>query len=700
MALGQTIELQPHASAQVSFITLAARSRDNALTLAQRYRDAQTIDRAFEQARVRAELELTQLDLTVADLEQIEQLLSALIYPRAALRANAATLAANRKGQSSLWRFSISGDYPILLVQMNTTEDLTLVQQALQAHTYWRKRGIKIDLVILNQQGTTYGQELRGQLQRVLVLQNSEDWFNRRGGIFTLYADQLSEADRVLLETAARVVLDGTQGSLAQQLQALHKAVTPLPAFIAMPGTSAPEATPPIARPRDLIFDNGLGGFSADGREYVIYLEPDQWTPAPWINVIANPDFGFTVSETGAGYTWFGNSSENRLTPWSNDPVSDPPGEAIYLRDEETAEVWSPTPLPCRAAAPYLIRHGAGYSIFEHNSHGLAQRLRLFATSDAPVKVMQLRLENTWAQPRRITATFYAEWVLGVTRDTAQQYVVSEYDSEHQALLARNDYNAEFGERVAFVAASQPLHGLTADRTEFLGRGGNLRQPAALDRIGLASVVEPGLDPCAALQLHIDLQPGEAQEVFFLIGEGANREDALRLIERYQKAEQIAAAWQQVNDCWDKLLETVQVQTPDPAMNLLLNRWLLYQTLACRVWARSAFYQSSGAFGFRDQLQDVMALIHAAPHLAREHIVQAAQFQFDAGDVLHWWHPPSGRGVRTRFSDDLLWLPFVVAHYVTATGDETILDENIPFRTGAPLEPGEAERYDQYAPTT
>jgi len=698
MALGQTLELQPHASAQVIFITLATRSRDKAVTLMLRYRDALTIDRAFEQARIRAELELTQLELTVSDLELIEQLLSALIYPRAALRANAATLAANRKGQAGLWPFSISGDYPILLVQMNTTEDLALVQQALQAHTYWRNRNIKIDLVILNQQGTTYGQELRGQLQRVLVRQNSEDWFNRRGGIFMLYADQLSEVDRVLLETAARVILNGAQGSLAQQLQALYKVVTPLPTFIAMPGASAPQDMPPIARPADLIFDNGLGGFSADGREYVIYLKPDQWTPAPWINVIANPEFGFIVSETGAGYTWFGNSSENRLTPWSNDPVADPSGEALYLRDEETAEVWSPTPLPCRATAPYLIRHGAGYSIFEHISHGLAQRLRLFAASDAPVKVLHLRLENTWAQPRRITATFYAEWVLGVTRDTAQQYVVSEYDSEHQALLARNNYNAEFGERVAFVAASQSLHGLTADRTEFLGRGGTHRKPAALDRIGLASVIEPGIDPCAALQLHIDLQAGEAQEIYFLIGEGANREDALRLIEHYQHAEHIAAAWLQVNDCWDKLLETVQVQTPDPAMNLLLNRWLLYQTLACRVWARSAFYQSSGAFGFRDQLQDVMALVHAAPHLAREHIVQAARFQFDAGDVLHWWHPPSGRGVRTRFSDDLLWLPFVVAHYVTATGDETILDEAIPFRTGTPLQPGEAERYDQYAP--
>ncbi len=700
MALAQTIELQPYASAQVSFITLAARSRDRALALVQRYQSAQTIERTFGQARLYAELELTRLELTVADLAQIEELLSALIYPQAALRAAAATLAANRKGQAGLWPFSISGDYPLLLVQMNTTEDLILVQKALQAHTYWRNRGIKIDLVILNQQGTTYGQELRGQLQRVMIRQNCEEWFNRRGGIFVLYADQLNEADRILLETAARVVLTGTLGTLTQQLQGLHKFTTQLPGFVPISAPAELESTPGVLRPPDLLFDNGLGGFSADGREYLIYLEPEQWTPAPWINVIANSDFGFTVSETGAGYTWFGNSSENRLTPWSNDPIADPPGEALYLRDEETAEVWSPTPLPCRAAAPYLIRHGSGYSIFEHQSHGLTQCLRLFAAADAPVKVMQLRLSNMWEHTRRITVTLYIEWVLGITRDTAQQYIVSEYDPEHQALLAHNCYNAEFGDRVAFVVASQALHGLTADRTEFLGRRGTLCRPVALERIGLAGVVKPGLDPCAALQVHIDLPPGVAQEIFFLIGEGANRDEALQLIERYQKTEELAKAWDQVHTNWEKFLETVQVQTPDPAMNLLLNRWLLYQTLSCRVWARSAFYQSSGAFGFRDQLQDIMALLHAAPRLAREHILEAARFQFDAGDVLHWWHPPSGRGVRTRFSDDLLWLPFVVSHYVTVTGDEAILDETVLFRKGLPLETDELERYDHYAPTT
>jgi len=699
MALHQDVELQPHESAQVSFITLVASSREKALALARRYQGGRVIVRAFDQARDRAEGEMRQLGLTTTDLERTQRLLSALLHPGAALRADPETLASNRKGQAGLWPFGISGDFPILLVRMDKAEDLELVEQVLRGHAYWRDRQIKIDLVILNQQATTYGQELRGQLHRILVRQNSEDWFNRRGGIFLIYADQLGDRDRALLETAARVVLDGAKGSLDQQLQALNEQPTRVPRLVAIPPEVDAEATPPLARPRDLVFDNGLGGFSADGREYVIFLEPGQWTPAPWINVIANPDFGFTVSETGAGYTWSGNSGENRLTPWSNDPVTDPPGEAIYLRDEETAEVWSPTPMPCQASAPYLIRHGVGYSIFEHNSHGLKQRLRLFAAQDAPVKVIQLRLENTRARTRRITATFYAEWVLGATRDSAQQFVVSEYDGDHQALLARNTYNRDFGERVAFVAAGKRLHGLTADRTEFLGRLGNLSHPAALDRIGLASAVKPGLDPCAALQLHIDLKPGEAEDVLFLVGQGANREEALRLLEQYQDAEQVELTWKRVNEFWDGLLESVQVQTPEPAINLLLNRWLLYQTLSCRVWGRSAFYQSSGAFGFRDQLQDVMALVHAAPHLAREHILQAAQHQFDAGDVLHWWHPPSGFGVRTRSSDDLLWLPFVTAHYVSTTGDESVLDEEIPFREAAPLAAGETERYDQYSTT-
>ena len=696
-SLAQHVDLEPHDSVQLAFMTIAAGTRQQAIALAGRYHSWHLIERAFDQARSQSEVELRQLGLNTPQLERIERVLSALLFVNPFFRARPDILSANDKGQPGLWAYGISGDFPILLLRLKSQDDLSLAQELLQAHIFWRNRRIKVDLVFLNKQGTDYGQELNSALHRLITRMNSDAWLNLRGGIFLLLADQMGETERILLETAARVILDGENGSLAEQIRGMDRLPTRLPRFVAtLPEVAGIEPTPPVRRRVDLIFDNGYGGFSPDGREYVVYLGHGQWTPAPWVNVIANPEFGFLVSEAGSSFTWSINSGENRLTPWSNDPVTDPPGEALYLRDEETAEVWSPTPLPARDPAPYLIRHGAGYSIFEHYSHGLKQRVRMFTIPNAPVKVVQVRLENIWKRSRRITATFYAEWVLGVNREMTQQFVVPEYDGESQALLARNTYNIEFGERVAFAAANKTLHGLTADRTEFFGRMGDYAFPSALKRIGLSSTVEPGLDPCAALQLHIDLQPGDVEEVYFLLGQGANQAEALQLVRQYKNAHEVAAAWDAVGKFWDDLLETVRVKTPEPAMDLLLNRWLLYQALACRIWGRSAFYQSSGAYGFRDQLQDVMATIFSAPEVSREHLLRAAAHQFEAGDVLHWWHPPSGRGVRTRFSDDLLWLPFVTAHYVLATGDESVLNENVPFMKGPLLDPEEEERYGFY----
>lgn len=697
MALGQAVDLEPHATATVTLVTLAAATRQDALALANRYHTSAAIDRTFDQTRTESMLELRQLGIGAPDIETIQQLLSALLYPHPALRARPEILAANSKGQPGLWPYAISGDYPILLVRVGSQEELSLVREVFRAHAYWRNRQLKIDLVIVNLQDAGYSQELNNQIHRLITHTSSDDWLNRRGGLFVVNASQVSAADMTLLETTARVILDGANGTLARQLARLQERPTALPRFV--PTLTSPRSEEHgrvIARPTDLLFDNGLGGFSPDGREYVIYLEPGQTTPAPWINVIANPGFGFLVSEAGSGCTWAGNSGENRLTSWRNDPVSDEPGEALYLRDEETAEIWSPTPLPAREAAPYLVRHGAGYSVFEHHSHGLNQRMRLFAAPDAPVKMVQLRLENTSSHNRRITATYYAEWVLGVDRQTTQPYVVLEFEPALHALLARNPGSEEFADAVAFLAASKEPHGLTASRAEFLGRPGSLSRPAALERIGLAGAVESGLDACAALQLHFDLAPGEVQEAHFILGQGKSRAETLGLIEQYQHPETVEAAWSAVDALWDRLLGAVTVHTPDPAMDILLNRWLVYQTLSCRVWGRTALYQSSGAFGFRDQLQDVMALFQAAPDLARGHILEAARHQFEAGDVLHWWHPPSGRGVRTRISDDLLWLPYVAAAYVTATGDETILSERMPCLQGAPLAVGELERYAHY----
>ncbi|HLA07388.1 MAG TPA: protein ndvB, partial [Anaerolineales bacterium] len=575
--------------------------------------------------------------------------------------------------------------------------DLDLLGQLISAHTYWRKRGLMIDLVILNQRETSYEQEFQAKIHRLLDRTGSSAWLNKRGGIFVLREGQMNESERTLLAAVARVVFDGEAGPLEGQLAKLDADPIRLPRFVPIePLKPLLDATPEIQRPANLLFDNGLGGFTPDGREYVIHLAPDQCTPAPWVNVIATPQFGCLVSESGLGCTWSQNSGENRLTPWRNDPVSDTPSEVIYLRDEDTGQIWSPTPLPARADAPYLIRHGAGYSIFEHASHGLEQNVRVFAVPDEPVKIIQLKLHNTTNRMRRINVTYYAEWVLGTTHDNTAPYIVPEFASNQFALLARNVYNLDFPKRVAFLASTREPHGVTTDRTEFLGNHGSYTRPVALERVGLTPRVQPGADPCAALQLLLWLQAGETKEVTFLLGQGADRADAERLINHYQNIQNVQAAWQALGEFWDEMLGQIQVKTPDTGMDLMLNRWLLYQSLACRFWGRTAFYQSSGAYGFRDQLQDVMGFIHVRPELIRQHILEAAAHQFEEGDVLHWWHPPAGRGIRTRCSDNLLWLPYVTAYYVRASGDRSILAKKISFLSAEPLKTKEDERYGQF----
>jgi cyclic beta-1,2-glucan synthetase len=722
VALRCRVELAARAESELVFVTVAGRSRAEVLAPLERYRSAARVEWAFRQARTRSEQELQELGIQSQQAREMQELLSALLHPAHALRAEPGTLAANRLSRRGLWRHGISGDHPLLLVRVERAEDAPVAREALLAHAFWRGRRVEFDVVIVNDEPLGYARPLQERLEAMLVETEGDAWRDQRAGIFLLRGAGLEHGDRTLLASAAAVLLDASRGSLARQLERLREQPLELPGFVPMP-SSPIELQPaiPWTRRSDLVADNGLGGFSADGREYVIELAGDRVTPAPWCNVIANPGFGFLVSESGGGFTWSAHSAENRLTPWRNDPVVDDPGEALYLRDEETGEIWSPTPQPMGRSAgastpagspssaassgssdasgsdpAYRVRHGAGYTVFEHHRHGLEQRLTLFAAREEPVKVVHLRVENRWSRHRRITATYYAEWVLGEAREDTLAHVVPDYDHAAGALLARNTYHATFDERVAFLAASREPHGLTTDRREFLGADGTVRRPAALSRIGLSGTVRPGTDPCAALQVHLDLAPGEAQEVHFLLGQGVDRDHATSLVSRFRDPAAVAAERERVDELWDGILDTVSVATPDRAMDLVLNRWLLYQALACRVWGRSALYQSSGAFGFRDQLQDVLALMHGAPHLARAHLLEAARHQFEEGDVLHWWHPPAGEGVRTRCSDDMLWLPYAVAAYVHAGGDAGVLDEAVPYLTAEPLRPDEKDRYTRF----
>ncbi|HSS44200.1 MAG TPA: glucoamylase family protein, partial [Thermoanaerobaculia bacterium] len=705
VSLRRRVRLRPGEIARVHFATVAASTREQVLSLADKYREPAAFERTATLAWTQAQVQLRHLNITPDEAHLFQRVATRVLYCDPTLRAPAEVLARNDEGPSALWRHGISGDVPIVLVRIDHEEDTDIVRQLLRAHEYWRWKGLSVDLVISNEQATSYGQDLKAVLEPLIrTRQRVSATEGTPGGVFLLRADLLPDEDRDLLHTAARVVLLSRHGTLSEQVVRLLRA---------SPAVRPPRPVPPrspeadIPPPQlDLEYFNGLGGFAEGGREYVTILGERQGTPAPWINVIANPSFGFLVSESGSGYTWAGNSKLNQLTPWSNDPVCDPPGEALLVRDEKTGEIWGPTALPVRDESPYVARHGQGYSRFEHESRGIALELVQFVPLADPIKISRLTIENRSASARTLSVTAYAEWVLGSDRGASAPFIVTERDAETGALLARNPWNEEFAGAVAFAGLTVrrgpggPPGALggnpsawTADRTEFLGRNGGLDAPAALaPGIALSGRVGAGLDPCAALQATLELAAGEKKEVLFLLGQAGDAAQAGRLVRRY-RAEDLDACLASVRHFWDDILGTLQVSTPDRSMDLMLNRWLLYQTLACRVWARSAFYQASGAYGFRDQLQDVMALAVARREVAREHLLRAAARQFREGDVQHWWHAPSGKGVRTRVSDDSIWLPYATIHYLEVTGDTDVLEERVPFLEAEPLKPEETERY-------
>ncbi|MBK1649207.1 glycoside hydrolase family 94 protein [Rhabdochromatium marinum] len=698
VAIRQRLVLEAEQTVTIDLIQGIGETREQAVALVEKYQDARLANRVFDLAWTHSQVVLRQLNATPADAQLYGRLASSILYTNASLRAAPAVLAHNRRGQSGLWSHAVSGDVPIVLCQIADQANIDLVHQLVQAHAYWRLKGLTVDLVIWNEDRAGYRQSLQEQILGLIAAGVEAHVVDRPGGIFIRPADQISDEDRVLFQTVARAILSDARGTLAEQLNRRDPRLNRMPVF--KPLGSPARASQQAAAPRlALQFDNGTGGFSADGREYVITTAPGQTTPAPWVNVLANAHFGTVVSGNGGAYTWSENAHEFRLTPWHNDPVGDPHGEAFYLRDEVSGQVWSPTPQPAGGATPYRTRHGFGYSVFEHCEAGIASELWVYVALDEPVKYMVLKLHNGAEpggseQPRRLSVTGYVEWVLGDLRPKSALHLVTEIDPNSGALLARNPYNSEFSDRLAFFDVDDPARSLSGDRTEFLGRNGGLRQPDALARTRLSGRVGPGLDACGALQTQFDLAPGQDHEIVFRLGVIGRRgaEDASLLAPEQRGASAARAALAAVRAYWTRTLGAVQVETPDPALNLLANGWLMYQTLACRFWARSGDYQSGGAIGFRDQLQDAMALIHAEPGLVREHLLRAAARQFREGDVQHWWHPPFGRGVRTRCSDDYLWLPLATGRYVLSTGDAAVLDETAPFLEGR-LVSGEDDGY-------
>ncbi|CQR04392.1 cyclic beta-1%2C2-glucan synthase [Yersinia enterocolitica] len=716
----------------VSFWTLIASSKEDLLDMVDKHRDRSAYDRAKTLAWTQAQVQLRHLEIKAEEAADFQQLAAPILYADARFRSPSTTIIRGAGIQSMLWSQSISGDLPIVLLRIEDIEDIEQVRQLLRAHEYWRMKRLAVDLVIINERASSYVQDLQIAIETAVRSSQSRPRFGdelRQGSAYALRADLMSAETRALLRSVARVVLSARYGTLGNQLNhlliALDKKVAPsakkifpsdkklfisdnalinkdkkIVFSLAKSPRSPMTAQLPLAKtllpqPDNLEFFNGLGGFGQQGREYVTCLNDGENTPAPWINVIANQAFGFQVSASGSGYTWAENSRENQITPWLNDPVIDSSGECLYLRDDDSGQLWSPTAQPIRDGGTYIARHGRGYSRFEHQANGMGMALLQYVPLADPIKISRLTLHNMSDTPRRISVTAYAEWVLATSRGATGPFIITEMDDTTGAMLARNPWSTAFPGRISFSDLNGQQSRWTADRSEFLGHYGNSAAPfSLLAKVPLSGVTGAGFDPCSALQQTIELAAGEQVEVVWFMGQSHSVSEAQALIMRYRAAN-LDAVLTEVIEYWRTVLEAVQVKTPDRKMDIILNGWLLYQTLVCRVWARSAFYQASGAYGFRDQLQDGMALTFALPETTRHHLLRAAGRQFIEGDVQHWWLPHSGQGVRTRISDDRVWLSYATATYILASGDGAVLDEIVPFLEGPILHPGEHDAFFQ-----
>lgn len=695
-ALRKKVILDPGKKYKASFIVGYADSRDEALRLIEKYKSQDASIRSIDLSWARAELDLRRLHITQEDAKVYQRLANMMIYPDSQLRAPDDRLKRNRLGQEKLWSFGISGDNPILLITIGDLFNLDVVHSVLQAHTFWSLRGLKTDVVIMNEEMFSYEKPLEEHLLKIIQNYAQYTGVNKSGGIFLVACDKMNRDDQNLLFTVAHAVIVAERGSLSQQMAAPRLDHTSSQRNLSV-NPSIPEQPSPPLPFLQLLFFNGIGGFTTDGKEYAIYLgnDPDH-TPAPWINVCANRNFGFLASEQGIGMTWSGNSQMNRLSPWSNDPVSDPITDVCFIRDDETGTFWTMTPSPVSENDPYRTRHGQGYTIYEHNSHAIEQEMTVFTPIDdshPTVRIQIIRLKNHSSRTRKISLFPYCELTMGTDREESQRYVVTHWNYQTNSLMASNHYRNVHGDRVAFISSSPLPNSFTDSRKEFIGRNGSLAFPHVLKKIQLSQAAHVAQDPCFALQTTIELFSGETTEILVILGDAPHNLKAKELVQRYQNHEVAIEALEKTKDWWDKFLTRVQVYSPDKSLDVIFNRWLIYQTLSCRVWARSAFYQSGGAVGFRDQIQDGMAIIYFDSAMTREHILRCASRQFLEGDVQHWWHPDNGSGVRTKISDDLLWLPYAAMQYVEITNDQSVMEEKVAYLEGRLLEPGEHEAF-------
>lgn len=724
MSIRARVRLEAGEEKEIYYITAVGDSKEQVIDLAKKYKAIKKIEKEISAANYANQLELKYIGIKSAQANIYQSLASYILFLHSGRKNREEYIKNINMSQENLWAYGISGDLPIVMLLVENEDDLSLVRQVVNMHYYWKTKGLKVDLIIYNEEEVSYEEPLQKSIGDVIRNSRERDNINKTAGIFIHNKATMGEDIKNFIVGIARLYINSTNGTLIKQINELetnepqsyirHKElynekrvnVNVIEEDVDCSNiTSEGEVssnnfeTFKVNKKRTYDFDernldffNGYGGFNPKDKSYVIRLKNYENTPAPWINVISNEDFGFHISEAGASYTWCGNSRENKITPWSNDWVMDPLGEALYIRDDKTGTYFSITPKPVRDGGEYIIEHSFGYSTFKHTAYNISGELKAFCPKGEKVKLYKVTVENLSNQNKELTLFYYAQLVLGVYNYGSAKNISTYIQRDY--IWSQNPYSKYFGKLKAYLSMQGgEEQSFTGDRKEFIGIGEDLSTPLALHKDSLSNSAGAIFDPCLASSVKIKLLPGEKKEIVVMLGQEENLELIQEKINKYRNIENVDKALDNVKGYWANFLGNIQVKTPDPSMDYLLNGWLMYQTLSCRYLSRTAFYQSGGAYGFRDQLQDSMSIGILNPKITRDQILRSASRQYVEGDVQHWWHPVVNSGIRTRFSDDLLWLPYVTIEYIKSTGDYDILYEKAPYLEDEPLRDGEDERY-------
>ncbi|MCR1934322.1 GH36-type glycosyl hydrolase domain-containing protein [Clostridium tepidum] len=685
------VKLRAKENCMVAYTTAFCDSKKEGIKIAEKYRNIDNVKNAFNLSWSHSNLEMKRLGIRSTAANMYQYILSNILFINKNMKEREEYIKHIKSGQSNLWSYGISGDYPIVLVILDKERGIDTIRQLLTAYRYWKLKNINVDLIIVNTKESSYMQPIEDSILNLINTLGLMNNINKASGIFLFNKSTIKEEDFNLLRAICRLYIDCNRGSLAEQIDIGSSKREKLD--LLEKKEIKYNAKPYKFKIPKLEYFNEIGGFDIKNNEYTIILENYNNTPLPWINIMSNGNFGFHVSESGSSYSWYKNSRENKLTNWSNDPIIDGESEHIYVRDEITGEIWSITPNPIRDSGKYIINHGFGYSNFKHYANGIIGEITNYCPMGDNCKISLIKLKNNTDIRRKISVTYYASTVLGVSKQLSSQYISTYLDKEN-FIYSRNPYNSSFKETIAYLKIiGGREESFTGNRKEFLGIEGSIENPKALKYIKLNDEVGAAMDPCMAENSKIILEPNEEKVLIAILGAEDNI-DAVR--ENINKYNNEIIAFKELNNTkkyWLKITNTIKVKTPDKSMDLMLNGWLLYQVIVCRLWSRTAFYQSGGAYGFRDQLQDVMAVCYINPDITKKQIIYSSSRQFKEGDVQHWWHPIVESGIRTRFSDDLLWLPYVTIDYIKNTGDYSILDESINYLEEPPLREGEDERY-------